>query len=353
MAFVKIDNVAIRGIAACVPKNVEENRTLPFYAEGEAEQVIEAIGIERRHVAPQEITASDLCFEAAEKLILELGWDKESIDLLAFVTQCADYSNHPDSFVVHEKLGLPESTICVDFFHGCPGWVVGLSNVASMLSGGSIKRALILDGDTCARLQYAYSREERPLIGDAGSATALEYDPDAKAMYFSIGTKSDEGKALIHHDGGFRHPYTMETLSRELKVRSGESSDLSDLSKMDGMDVFSFAITKIPKAIKKLCAEYNVDLESVDNLFLHQANKMIVGAIAKRLKVPMEGVPTSLKEFGNTTSVSIPLTIVTERASQLKSQNQRNLACGFGTGLAWGVVYFETSRIVVPELILL
>ena len=136
MAFLKVDNVAIRGLSGCVPSQVEENITLPFYSsKEEAGQVIAATGIERRHVSPKDITSSDLCLRAAERLIEELGWEKDSIDLLAFCTQTPDYLNHPNSFVVHEKLGLKESTMCLDFYHGCPGWVTSLSSVASLVGG--------------------------------------------------------------------------------------------------------------------------------------------------------------------------------------------------------------------------
>ena len=352
MAFLKIDNVAIRGIAACVPKKVEENKSLPFYAQGEAELLIEAIGIERRHIAPEGVTASDLCCKAAEELLSHLGWERDSIDLLAFVTQCPDYINLPDSFVVHDKLGLKEETMCVDYYHGCPGWVVGLSSVASMVSaGGRIKRALLLDGDTCSKMQYANDREEKPLFGDAGTATAIEYETTASPLFFNIGTKSEDAKALIKLIGGFRNPYTVESLKHELDMRAGLNSDFASTGKMDGMDVFSFAITKAPKSMKKLCSEFGVNIEDVDNLFLHQANKLIIESIAKRMKVSMDYVPSSLKNYGNTTSVSIPLTMVVDRKKQLESTKQKNLACAFGTGLAWGAVYFETDHIIVPEII--
>ena len=140
MAFLTVNNVAIRGIAACVPPRVEENKGLPFYAEGEADKVIAGTGIERRHICTDGITTSDLCWQAAEKLLAELGWEKDSIDVLGYVTQTPDYINHPTSFVVHERLGLPDSCMCVDFFHGCPGWVVGLSGLAHYLQGGGETR---------------------------------------------------------------------------------------------------------------------------------------------------------------------------------------------------------------------
>lgn len=351
MAFLKVENVAIKGISACVPPVVEENRDIAFYAPGEAEQIIAATGIERRHIAGPDICVSDLCFRAAERLIAELGWEKDSIDLLALCTQNPDYRNQPTSFLVHERLGLGESTMCLDFFHGCPGWVTSLSSVSSMLSASGLKRALLLVGDTVSKDQNQASHESRPLFGDACTATALEFEPGAPAMVFNNGSLSSDGKALILTQGGYRHPYTHETLEIELARRAGTLTEgLAD--DMDGMDVFSFAITKIPKALKRLSAEYGVDVDSVDHLILHQANKLIIDAIAKRMKVPAEKVPLGLREYGNTTSASIPLTIVSTCADAFRNGRQKTLACGFGTGLSWGAACFETNQIVVPDVII-
>lgn len=352
MAFLKIENVAIRGISACVPSKVEENKDLPFYAPGEAEQVMEATGIERRHVSTPNIAVSDLCFKAAEKLITDLGWEKDTIDLIGLATQNPDYLNHPTSFVVHEKLGLPESTMCIDFFHGCPAWVVSMSSVMAMMSNGYIKRAILLDGDTVSKNQKALDRESRPLFGDAATATALEFCAGAPIALFNIGSKSEDGMAIANTLGGYKNPYTLETLKHRLDMLSGVIPPDPAVSHMDSMDVFSFAITKVPKAIKKLCSEFDIDVDHVDLLVLHQANKMIDEAIAKRMKMPMEKVPLSLKNYGNTTSASIPLTMVSESAEAYKNGKRRTLVCGFGTGLAWGVAYFETENLIIPQVIL-
>lgn len=350
MAFLKIENVAIKGVSACVPPRVEENRRIPFYSPDEAERIIEATGIERRHIAGPDICVSDLCFQAAERLIDSLGWEKDSIDLLALCTQNPDYRNQPTSFLVHERLGLKESTMCLDFFHGCPGWVMSLCGVSSIVSGGSVRRALLLVGDTVSKDQNMASHESRPLFGDCCTATALEYSTDTPSMFFNNGTMSDGGKALILTQGGYRNPYTHETLDIELARRAGTLTEGLD-DDMDGMDVFSFAITKVPKALKRLCAEYGINMEDIDHLVLHQANKMIVDAIAKRLRIPFEKVSLGLREFGNTTSASIPLAIIAGCAEEYRNGNQKSLVCGFGTGLSWGSAFIETDHLVIPDII--
>ena len=351
MAFLKIPNVIIKGISACVPPKVEENKDIPFYTPEEAEKVIESTGVERKHIVSDGITASDLCLKACEKLISDLGWEKDSIDLICNVTQTSDYTNHPNVFVLHEKLGLKKDCMSVDLYHGCPGWVVGLSTAASLLSHGSIKRALLVDGDNITSVQYRQDRESRPLFGDAGSATALEYVDGAQPLLFQTGTNSEDGVALIHQKGGARLPHTLDSYKTELDMLSGEigTEGVEDL--MDGMSVFSFGISTPPKSIKQLCENYGIELNNVDKIVLHQANLFMVNKIAKKLKVDMSKVPSCLKDYGNTTSTSIPLTIVTQCNKEYSSKKLSTISCGFGTGLAWASVYFETENIVCPDII--
>lgn len=352
MAFLKIPNVAIKGISACVPPKVEENRDISFYTPEEAEKIIESTGVERKHVVSDDITASDLCLKACEKLIADLGWEKDSIDMICNVTQTSDYTNHPNVFVIHEALGLKDDCMSLDLYHGCPGWVVGLSTVASLVSHGTIKRALLVDGDNITSVQARLDRESRPLFGDAGSATALEYDENAVPLLFHTGTNSADGEALIHKSGGMRQPYTLDSYKQWLDMLDGTLSPEGLEDQMDGMSVFSFGITTPPKSLKQLCAHYGIDINSIDKLVLHQANLFMVKKIAKKLKVEPDKVPSCLRDYGNTTSTSIPLTIVTQCKDDYGSSKLRSLACGFGTGLSWASVYFETDKIVCPEVII-
>lgn len=352
MAFLKILNVSIRGISACVPPKVEENRDIPFYTPEECEKIIESTGVERKHIVSDGITGSDLCLKATEKLLEDLGWERDSIDAIIYVTQTPDYPSPPTVFVMHDKLNLSSECLAVDLNHGCPGWVVGLSTLASMMSSGSIKRALLLDGDNITSSQYPLDRESRPLFGDCGTATALEYDEQASPLLFHSGTNSKDGISLIRTKGAYRHPHTLESYQRELGMLNGDVAVEETDDTMDGMSVFSFGISMPPKSMKKLCAEFDIDINVIDKLIVHQANLFMVNKIAKKMKVDQEKVPVSLKNYGNTTSATIPLTLVSECASVYSQKKQKTLACGFGTGLAWASVYFETDKIVCPDVII-
>jgi 3-oxoacyl-[acyl-carrier-protein] synthase-3 len=120
---------------------------------------------------------------------------------------------------------------------------------------------------------------------------------------------------------------------------------------LDGMDVFSFGIKRAPESVNKLLEEFRLNKEQVDYFLFHQANMMMNEMIRKKLKLPVEKVPYSLKNFGNTSSATIPLTMVTQLQKELRNKNLHHVACGFGVGLSWGSVYFNTDKIVCSDLI--
>ena len=353
MAFFSVNNVAIRGISACVPPKVEENRDIPFYSPEEAEQVIKRTGIERKHIVEPGITNLDLCEKAFYALNEKLGWELDSIDAVFYATQTEDYITPPNVFLIHDRLNLPESCFALDINHGCPGWVVGLSTIASMISAGCIKRAIFFDGDNCSAINFKLNRETRPLLGDCGTCTALEYDEYAKPMKFHIGTLSKDGGALLRKYGRSRIPYTEESFKRELGMLSGTAPVDTDDGGMDGASVFSFGISTVPQNIKVFCQHFNIDMSSVDKVLLHQANKFMLDKIAKKIGASKEQVPSSLKNYGNTTSASIPLTIVSECGDDYASKSMNSIGCGFGTGLSWGTFHFVTDKIVCPKVVVL
>jgi 3-oxoacyl-[acyl-carrier-protein] synthase-3 len=120
---------------------------------------------------------------------------------------------------------------------------------------------------------------------------------------------------------------------------------------MDGENVFVFGISKAPKAVKALADQYSINLDDIDLFTFHQANLFMNEKIRNKLKLDESKVPYSLQEYGNTSCASIPLTLVTRCSDQLKKQKVKHIACGFGVGLSWGAMNFETNHIVVSDLV--
>ena len=343
MAYQIIKNVSIAGITTCVPKNVEENTSLPFFKEGEAEKVILSTGIERRRIVSPGVTSGDLCCQAAEDLLQGLNWDKEDLDCLLFVSQTQDYILPATSCVIQGKLGLPNSCCCFDISYGCSGWVYGLSVLSAMISTGVMKKGLLLVGDTTSSFKSAKDKTARPLFGDAGTATAIEFKQGVEDMRFALYANGNKYDSIIVPDGGCRKPFSesslIETEYEEGVVRTPMHSA------MNGMDVFSFGITKAPEVTKEILELAGKTVDDVDFFIFHQANKFMNEKIRKKLKIAEEKVPYSMKDFGNVSCATIPLTIDHRfnNASELK--DKVIVATAFGVGLSWGSTIFRLSDI--------
>lgn len=347
MAFLNVKNVSIKGFAACVP--AAKDCISDIYKWGGLENFIESTGIASRRCAGDSISASDLCLTAAEKLISDLGWDKSEIEALFFVTQTPDYILPATSCVLQKKLGLSKECYTLDISLGCSGWVYAMSVITSLMQNGTIKKGLLLAGDTVTKICSPEDKSTYPLFGDAGTATALEYEENGIGFKYLMNTDGNGYETIIIRDGGYRSPVNAESLV-ETKINDTISRRGIDLE-LNGMDVFSFGITKAPKSVKQLCEQYSIDKDKVDIFSFHQANKMMNEMIRKKLKLSIEQVPYCMDEFGNTSCASIPLVLVTRERARLQNEKLTHIACGFGVGLSWGSVYFETEKITVPELI--
>jgi len=350
MSFLSVNNVKIKGISACVPSKTIEVKDFELFSEEDAKLFTKTTGVERRRIAEADVCSSDLCIKAAEQLISELEWKKDEIDCIVFVTQTPDYQLPATSIIIQDRLGLSEDCYAFDISLGCSGWVYALSVITSLLSHGSMKKGLLLAGDTILKICSPKDKSTYPLFGDAGSATAVEFSESINdSIKFCFNTDGAGYRTIIIDDGGSRNPVSTQSFTMETISEGIERTKLDLI--LDGMDVFAFGISKAPESVNRLMDYYNLDKEKVDYFTFHQANKFMNEKIRKKLKLPEEKVPYSLKNFGNTSCVTIPLTLVTELKQQLVSSSLLHIACGFGVGLSWGSCSFKTENIVCPDLI--
>lgn len=342
MAFLEFKNVRIAGISAGVPKKVICNLDIPNLSKDyDAVAFVEATGVKERRV--DDFTTSDLCVPAANKLIEDLGWDKSEIGAVIFVSQTTDYFLPATACIVQDRLGLNKECYAEDIVLGCSGWVYGLSNVVSLMSNGNIKKAILLAGDAKRHVD-----SHDPLFGYAGTATALEYKEGEKGFQFHFGTDGSGYDAIIIPDGGSRNQISEKSFETE-EIDGKQYNRLQ--TRMKGMDVFAFGISTAPKSIKKLGEHFGFDYLEADYCVFHQANMKMNNMIAKKLKLDSQKVPSCMWEFGNTSSASIPLTIVTQLKNKCENLPIKFICCGFGVGLSWGTVAFETKELVISDLV--
>lgn len=342
MAFLEFKNVRIAGISAGVPKRKVCNLDIKdISADYDSAAFVETTGVLERRI-DEALTTSDLCVAAAEKLLVDLGWDKSEVGGVIFVSQTTDYYLPATACIVQDRLGLSRECYAEDIVLGCSGWVYGLSSLVSLMANGGIKKALLMAGDAKRHVET-----NDPLFGFAGTVTALEYEDGAAGFQFHFGTDGSGFDAIIIPDGGSRNQVTENSFKDE--VIDGKHYNRMQ-TRMKGMDVFSFGISTAPKSVKKLAENFGFDYLDADYFVFHQANMKMNNMIAKKLKLPAEKVPSCMYHFGNTSSASIPLTIVTQLKGKCEDK-KKFVCCGFGVGLSWGTVAFETENIVVSDLV--
>lgn len=332
MATINFQGVGIKAMSACVPPGVVDNRDLGYLIpEEEIDKTINNIGIEQRRIADADVTASDLCYKAARQLMDDNGIDPASIDVLLFMSQTPDYRIPATSCLLQHRLRLPRETMCFDISLGCSGYLYALSTAFAYASMQGINRVLLLDGETFSKIVNRRDKVDWPLYGDAGTATLVEKG-DYGTSTFMLNTDGS-GEDVLKVHAGMRHPITADSCVEREREDGNIRTELEVF--MDGMDVFNFAISKVPKSIKLLLQQTNRTIDDVDYLVFHQANRFMMDFFVKKLKISPEHVPYCIGKYGNTSSASVPLTIVSELAGKLDGEHTVVMSA-FGAGLSWG-----------------
>lgn len=328
----KVNGIRISGIAAAVSNQWDSLHVLSDEEPDIIDKFIRKTGVEGRYSASGRQTSSDFCHAAANALLENKGIDRKDIGVLVFVTQTADYRIPATACVLQKRLGLSENLIAFDVNLGCSGFVYGLSILSTMLIASEAKYGLLLAGDTSARefiegMKSKTSHSASMLFGDSGTATLVEKIKD-NSLIFSQNTDGEGYQAIFSPYGAWRNPET--------------PSGMWTNSTMNDIEVFNFATNRAPEQINDYMAIFGTTPDNYDCLILHQANLMIMKRITKKTGFPPEKMLLSMNKFGNTSSASIPITLVHHYGD--KSEGQINaLCCGFGVGLSWATVALKLN----------
>lgn len=347
MSFYSFNNCKIEAISAAVPLNIVDNYSFgkQYFHEDELDKLIKTTGVKSRRIAPENICASDLCFKAAEQIFANGIVEKKDIDFLIFVTQTPDYRLPATSILLQNRLELKKECGAFDINLGCSGYVYGLLTSYMFMQNPSVNKILLLVGDTVSKFVSEKDRTTNMIFGDAGSATVICRDENSKS-YFSLNSDGNGYKSLIINGGGYRNPSSESTL-KEFEYTDNSFKNEEQLL-MSGPDVFNFTIREVPKDINNLLTKYEINKDIVDFIVFHQANKFMTDFLAKKLKVETGKIPYSIEKYGNTSSASIPLTIVSELKEKMNDNSLNIILSGFGVGLSWAsaLICFKNTRIL-------
>lgn len=349
MANLDIKNVKISFVAAAVPGKVVRNADYDWITPDERKQVVEVTGVEERRFAPRGVCTSDMAVELANRFFLSSNWKRSDIDLLIFVSQSRDYVLPNTACILQDRLGLNRQCIAFDIPLGCSGFVYGLSVISSMLEAGKgmLKKALLIAGDVSSYDLNYRDKSSYPLFGDAVSLTALEYSPDNEGkMMFSLWTDGKGFDALYIPDGGTRNNFNDDTFI-DVEISEGIWRNRKNVV-IDGGRIFQFTMLEVAKNIREVLALSGTPADAVDMFFLHQANKLMNETVRKQLKQPAEKFPLSIGRYGNTSSASVPLTMV---SSSQPLSGKKIILSGFGVGLSWASAFITQPELVVLPLL--
>lgn len=326
--YSELKDIRIIGMAAAVSNTWDSVRECSDEGEAIINKFIKTTGVEGRYSAGPRQCTSDFCLAAAEKILNEKGIDRNEIGILVFVTQTSDYFIPATACVLQNRLGLSKSCLAFDVNLGCSGFTYGMTIVGSLLMNTKAKYGLLLAGDTSAReksqkIRKKFGHSAELLFGDSGTATLIEKAP-ASDILVSSHTDGSGFKAIISPYEQYRNP-------------DRPDSEVPG-TRMDEITVFNFATSEATAQINDYMQVTNTTPDDYDCLVLHQANLMIMKRIGKKTAFPAEKVLVSMGKFANTSSSSIPITLVDKYGEEMSERTINALCCGFGVGLSWSTI---------------
>lgn len=329
-------NVEIKSIATCLPEKVVEMTSyVGKFGHKVVEETINGSGIERIHEAAIGETTADLCQRAAELIFEKEHIDRNTIDGVVFVSQTFDYFNPATSCVLQGKLGLSKDCVCFDISFGCSGYINGIFQAASLITSGACNTVLVLAGDTNSKNHNKENKSDVMVFGDAGSATIVGRGDTDLAIH--IQNNGYDYKTVIWDGRGYR------------KWPQNLSPDyVTEEPPMQGDDVFSFIVSVGPKTIKSVLELVGWDKDEVDFYGLHQATKITVDFMRRKLKLAYpERAPFDIENYGNTGPTTVPMVLTDwpNRAEDIDTSTWHKVVlAAYGVGLSWGSIACDLSK---------
>ena len=309
----------IAATGSYLPARVVTNAELATRVDTSDEWIVSRSGISQRHLAGEGERTSDLALAAARQALDTAGWAPDDLDLIIVATTTPDMTFPSTACIVQAGLGVTNGCAAFDVQAVCAGFVYAFATADAMIRGGVAKRALVIGAETLSRIIDWNDRGTCVLFGDGAGCVLLE----AAAEPGVIGCH-------LHADG--RHLPILKAPG----VVEGGAIRGSPFIEMDGQAVFKFAVEALADTALETLAAHGMGGDDVDWLVPHQANIRIIQSTAKRLRIPMERVVTTVAQHGNTSAASIPLAMDTAVRDGRVRRGQTVLMEGIGAGFAWG-----------------
>lgn len=315
----------IKRITYYLPEKVEENQN---------ERLRLKTGIEYRHVAGENETASDMAVKAAEKLLEDVS--KGNIDYVLFCSQSPDYYLPTTACIIQDRLGLSPNCGALDYNHGCTGYIYGLGLAKGLIESGQAQNVLLLTAETYSKYINHEDHAVLPLFGDAATATLITGEDSAlDGVYgFKYGTDGRGFSNLIVPVGGARLPYQSTEIETVIDKYDNKRTNRNLF--MDGGAIMDFALDVVAPTLNEILSANNLDRADIDYYVFHQANSFMLKSLQKICKLKKLPYWNDVREYGNTVSNSVPIALVDMMKTTSPVELRRVMIMGFGVGLSWG-----------------
>lgn len=327
----------ILSIETHFPEKTLTNEQLSLeFGRWDPDKIESKVGIRQRHIAAKEETAGDMAALVGEKILQ--SYDKDKIDFLFFCTQSPDYFLPTTACILQNKLQLRTNIGAFDFNLGCSGYIYGLALAKAFINAKLAKSILLLTSETYSKHIHARDLANRTIFGDAATATILEYSDQENIFEFVFGTDGSGMNNLIVPNGCFRNAFDFNPT--EITSESGDIYTKNNLI-MNGPEIFNFTIASVPILFEQCLIKNNLDVDDLDFVIFHQANKYIIEYLRKKINIPPSKFYSNIIETGNTVSSTIPIALLDSINTKKVKTGDRILLCGFGVGYSWGAVIIE------------
>lgn len=326
-------SIQILGIGHCLPERILTNADLEQMVDTSDQWIIERTGIRERRIASSEQATSDLCHEAALMALDKAGIAAEDLDLIIVGTTTPDMPMPSTACILQEKLGAWNAG-AFDMEAGCTGFVYALTVAEKFLRTDDYNHILVLGSDLCSRVTDYSDRNTCVIFGDgAGAAVVGKGHGECGICSTYMGADGRGGKHLFIPGGGSAFPASMETVQNR-----------QHYIKMNGNEIFKFAVPIVDKVVQKLMARAGRELSEVDCFVPHQANTRIIKSAVKRCGIPMEKTLVNIEKYGNMSAACIPIALSEAEADGRLKPGDLVLMVAFGGGLTYGGVLLRWGK---------
>lgn len=310
----------ITGFGTYVPEKIVDNHYFEETIDTNDEWITSRTGIKTRRHAKEGEFASDMAVKAIKNLQESSGKEVSDADFIIVCTTTPDQPMPNVASRIQYKMQI-ENAGCNDIYAACAGFIYGLQVAHGFINSGIYKKVLVVGSETLTKATDFEDRTSCILFGDGAGAVLMESGEEEQFIAFNSGTSGEFGHDLY--------------LSHKKKTINGVGINPNSKIVQNGRSVFKWAVGNIPVKIRELVEKAGLTLDDIDYIVPHSANLRIIEAIAKDLDFPMDRIPESVTEFGNTSSASIPLAIAKSVKNGGIKKGDTLLMIGFGGGLTF------------------